>query len=77
MAPMARLAGIALDCPDAAALAKFYRERLELDVVFESEGFVALNGGGIFLTTQRIEDHRPPEWPNGHVPKQRCTSVSR
>lgn len=70
MAPMARLAGISLDCPEPAYLAAFYSELLELDIVFESADFVALNGSGIYLTMQRVEDHRAPDWPDGTVPKQ-------
>jgi hypothetical protein len=28
---------------------------------------VALKGAGIYLSTQRVEDHRPPKWPDGDV----------
>jgi catechol 2,3-dioxygenase-like lactoylglutathione lyase family enzyme len=70
MAPVARLAAVSLDSPDPVALASFYRELLGMDPVAESDDFVALKGTGIYLTTQRVEHHRVPEWPEGDVPKQ-------
>jgi hypothetical protein len=38
--------------------------------MFESEDFVALQAAGIYLTMQRVDGHRPPQWPDGDVPKQ-------
>jgi hypothetical protein len=70
MAPIARLAGVSLDCPDPPRLATFYSQLLELEVIVESEGFVALKSAGMYLTMQRVQEHRPPEWPEGGVPKQ-------
>jgi hypothetical protein len=70
MTPVARLAAVSLDSPDPVALASFYRELLGMDPVAESDDFVALKGTGIYLTTQRVENHRVPEWPEGDVPKQ-------
>jgi hypothetical protein len=29
-----------------------------------------LKAAGIFLTVQRVADHRPPDWPDGAIPKQ-------
>lgn len=66
----ARLGAVSIDCPDPAALGGFYREVLGLEVMFTSEDFVALKGAGVLLTFQRIADHRPPDWPDGPVPKQ-------
>ena len=70
MSPIARLAGVSLDSADPAALAAFYRDLLELDVVFEADDFIALKGAGIYLTTQRVAAHRAPDWPDDDVPKQ-------
>jgi len=70
MAPIARLAAVSLDCPDPPTLASFYRQLLELEVMIESEDFVALKGADLYLTMQRVDDHRPPSWPGGDVPKQ-------
>jgi Glyoxalase-like domain len=70
MVAIARLAAVSLDSNDPPALAAFYRELLDLEVMFETEDFVALKGAGILLTMQRVADHRPPDWPEGEVPKQ-------
>ncbi len=70
MAAIARLGAVSLDSPDPIGLSRFYGQLLDLEVMFESEDFVALKGGGILLTMQRVSDHRPPDWPSGPVPKQ-------
>jgi hypothetical protein len=70
MAPIARLAGVSLDCPDPKALASFYQALLDVEVMFETDDFIALKGAGVYLTTQRVEEHRPPDWPEALIPKQ-------
>ena len=70
MPPIARLAAVSLDSADPAALAGFYRELLGLETFFETEDFVVLKGGGILVTTQRVTDHEPPDWPTGPRGKQ-------
>jgi hypothetical protein len=70
MTAVARLAAVSLDSSDPAVLAEFYRQLLDLELMFESDDFVALKGAGVYLTTQRVEDHQPPTWPDAGVPKQ-------
>ncbi len=70
MAAVARLGGVSLDASDPRALATFYRELLELEVLLETEDVVALRGAGILLTAQRVGDHQPSSWPEDGVPKQ-------
>ncbi|MFI5036712.1 MAG: VOC family protein [Acidimicrobiales bacterium] len=70
MPRIARLGGVSLDCADPVVLAAFYRDLLELEVVLESDDFIALRGAGIYLTAQRVAAHRAPDWPRGEVPKQ-------
>ncbi len=70
MTAIARLAAISLDTPDPRGLAQFYATLLGLEVFFESDEFVALKSDSVFLTTQKVEDHRAPEWPDGVIPKQ-------
>ena len=70
MASIARLGAVSLDADDPRALAAFYRALLGLEVAVESGEFVALKGAGIWLTTQRVEGHRSPDWPESDVPKQ-------
>lgn len=65
-----RLAAISLDATDPSGLAGFYRDLLGVTVMFESEEFVALEGAGVLLTTQRVPDHRAPDWPDSGSPKQ-------
>lgn len=70
MPALARLAAISLDTDDPAALAGFYRELLGLEDYFASDDFVALKGGPVLLTFQRVAQHSPPTWPTGPAPKQ-------
>jgi catechol 2,3-dioxygenase-like lactoylglutathione lyase family enzyme len=65
-----RLGAVAVDCPDPAALGDFYREVLGLKVVLSTTDVVALEGSGFLLSFERVEDHRPPTWPGGQMPKQ-------
>ena len=67
---IARLAAVSLDTDDPAGLAEFYRQLLELRVMWESADFVALQGAGVILTMQRVAEHRAPDWPGAGVPKQ-------
>jgi hypothetical protein len=70
MKPIARLAGVSLDCRDPHELATFYRALLDLQVLVESDDLVALKGAGILVTTQRVAEHQEPDWPEVLVPKQ-------
>jgi Glyoxalase-like domain len=70
MTAIARLGAVALDAPDPARLARFYREALDLQIMFENDTFVALKGAGVILTIQQVPDLRPVTWPDGDVPKQ-------
>ncbi len=70
MAGDVRVGAVSVDCPDPAALGEFYKNVLDLQVMFSSDEFVALQGAGVLLTFQRVADHRPPTWPDGAVPKQ-------
>ena len=70
MTANARLGGVSLDGDDPKSLAQFWRDLLELEVMFESADFVALKGAGVLITTQRVADHQPPDWPETTVPKQ-------
>ncbi|MGA2969623.1 MAG: VOC family protein [Acidimicrobiales bacterium] len=70
MTPIARLAAISIDCADPQELATFYRALLDLEVMFETDDFIALKGAGIYLTAQRVDEHRVADWPDALVPKQ-------
>lgn len=65
-----RLGAVSVDCADPAELSDFYRDVLDLEVMFSTPDFVALQGAGCLLTFQRVADHQRPSWPAGPVPKQ-------
>jgi catechol 2,3-dioxygenase-like lactoylglutathione lyase family enzyme len=64
------LAAVALDSPDPQTLARFYRDILDAEIIWESDDFVALKAGKIALTVQRIADYQTPTWPENSIPKQ-------
>lgn len=70
MSTVARLAAVSLDTDDPAGLASFYKELLGLEDYFSSDDFVALKGGPVLLTFQRVHEHIKPTWPTGAAPKQ-------
>jgi catechol 2,3-dioxygenase-like lactoylglutathione lyase family enzyme len=65
---------VALDCPDPAALAGFYRELLGWDAPKDSDedDWVTLFNplGGARLAFQRVENFRAPQWPSQEHPQQ-------
>jgi hypothetical protein len=67
---VARLASIALDCSDPAALAAFWAELTGGEIAFTSEEFCAVKTDRGWLATVRVPDHEPPTWPDPAVPKQ-------
>ena len=70
MSAVARLAAVSLDTDDPAGLAFFYKKLLGLEDYFSSDDFVALRGGPVLLTFQRVLEHLRPTWPTGPAPKQ-------
>ena len=67
-----RLHHVVIDCPDPAALARFYSELLGLPVTYESDDWVVIapsdtNSG---LAFQLAPDHQPPQWPDRGRPQQ-------
>jgi catechol 2,3-dioxygenase-like lactoylglutathione lyase family enzyme len=74
MEPIARFAVVALDCPDARALASFYSQITgwEVDDGGEDDDWVELvaPGGGVTIAFQEVADHRPPDWPGSERPQQ-------
>jgi catechol 2,3-dioxygenase-like lactoylglutathione lyase family enzyme len=69
MTAIARLGAISLDAPDPAALARFYREILDIETFFESPDFVALKGASTLLTFHRVAGLPAASWPEGPFPK--------
>ena len=57
--PIARFAGVSLDCADPAALADFYLELLGGQVLWRSAGSAGLRVPGVVLVMQRVAEYRP------------------
>jgi len=67
---LARLGLVVLDCDDPHALADFWVELLDGEVVFTTDEIVAVRTDGGSLAAVRVADYRPPTWPDGVLPKQ-------
>jgi len=69
---LGRLHHLIVDCPDPAALARFYAALLGQPITYESDDFVVVadNDTTSGLGFQRAADHRPPTWPDPTIPQQ-------
>ncbi|MEU1877999.1 VOC family protein [Streptosporangium sp. NPDC020072] len=72
-----RLQCVVLDCPDVLELARFYRSLLGGVVnrpdprwAVDDDFSTLHTGSGLVLAFQRVEDHRPPRWPDSAHPQQ-------
>jgi len=65
-----RLGGIGLDCDDPVQLSTFWAALLDGEIVYSSEGVVVVKVGDLYLNAYRVDDHEPPTWPGGPLPKQ-------
>ena len=65
-----RIGAFALDCRDPIALATFYADLLGIEPGFTSENFAAIKTHGIWIAMHRVEDYRPPRWPDPDAPQQ-------
>lgn len=69
--PNTTLAGVTLDCPDAAALSTFYAELLGKPVTYSGEGMAMIGEDGAQpLMFQQVADYTPPRWPDPASPQQ-------
>jgi len=67
---IARFPSIVLDCPDPAALAKFYGAMLDWKVDISDDWAEVRADYGQCICFQPVEDYRPPVWPDQDVPQQ-------
>jgi glyoxalase superfamily protein len=67
---IARFPSIVLDCPDPAALAKFYGAMLDWKVDVSDDWAEIRADYGQCICFQQVEDYRPPVWPAQDVPQQ-------
>ena len=63
---------VTIDCPEPAALARFYGDLLEWPVPPGDGDMITLDppGGGTAITFQRAGDFVAPTWPDPAVPQQ-------
>ncbi|MDA8291563.1 MAG: VOC family protein [Actinomycetota bacterium] len=59
-----------MDCSDPSSLADFWAALVGGEVAFRSDQFCAVKTGTGWLAAVRVDDYRPPSWPDGTVPKQ-------
>ncbi len=68
---MLQLLGFIIDCPDPMKLAAFYSEVTGCAIMEgSSDNFAGITFGEVDLAFQRVEDYRPPRWPDDEHPKQ-------
>jgi predicted enzyme related to lactoylglutathione lyase len=68
---MLQLLGFIIDCPDPMKLAAFYSEVTGRAIMEgSSDNFAGITFGEVDLAFQRVEDYRPPRWPDDEHPKQ-------
>jgi hypothetical protein len=68
---IARLPLLAIDCPDPAALARFYGAMLDWKVdVISADRAAVCPEEGQSIVFHRVADHVPPTWPHQTRPKQ-------
>ncbi|WP_042425833.1 VOC family protein [Streptacidiphilus anmyonensis] len=74
---IAKLQCVVLDCADVAQLSRFYQSLLGGEVnrpdprwSLGAHWATLHSGNGFVLAFQRVEDHRPPQWPSPDRPQQ-------
>lgn len=66
-----RLADVAIDCPDGAALARFYADLLGMDLTYEGpEGAMLARDGRPAVVFQNVTAYTRPRWPDPVHPQQ-------
>ena len=67
---IARFPTVVLDCPDPAALARFYGAVLDWPVSKGDDWWEVRADYGQCLCFQQVDDYSPPEWPGQERPQQ-------
>lgn len=68
---MLQLLGLIIDCPEPLRLAAFYSKVTGRELMEGSDDDSAgIQFGEVGVTFQRVEDYRPPRWPDDEHPKQ-------
>lgn len=72
---IARFPTFVLDCPDPAALARFYATMLDWEVKESEDWFEIRAENGQCICFQQVTDYSPPEWPGQEKPQQMHVDV--
>ncbi|TDB70136.1 VOC family protein [Micromonospora sp. KC723] len=68
---MLQLTDFIIDCPDPMKLAAFYSELTGRPIKEDSDDqWAGIPFGEVELAFQRVDDYRPPRWPDDEHPKQ-------
>lgn len=67
---IARYPSVVFDCPDAAALARFYGEVLDWPVSVDGDWADIRADHGQCICFQQVQDYRAPQWPGQETPQQ-------
>ncbi|GHG59292.1 glyoxalase [Sinomonas cellulolyticus] len=68
---IARFPNVVIDCPDPAALARFYAALLDWTVEEASAGWGQIRADhGQCISFQGVEGYQAPQWPGQEVPQQ-------
>jgi catechol 2,3-dioxygenase-like lactoylglutathione lyase family enzyme len=68
--PVMGLFGVAIDAPDAVALARFYAALLGAEVGYEGPEGALVTGDSGSVMFQQVSDYNPPRWPDPAYPQQ-------
>ncbi|MFI6322156.1 VOC family protein [Nonomuraea sp. NPDC050556] len=63
MSDAIRLTSVAINCPDASALAAFYADITAGTVTVDGEHWATVEGPGGRIDFQTVPGHTPPTWP--------------
>ncbi|MFL6140273.1 MAG: VOC family protein [Labedaea sp.] len=66
----ASLGMIGIDCANPGVLADFYHQLIGWPIMAKETGYAMIQSGDIPIIFWRIEDYRPPTWPDADTPKQ-------
>jgi predicted enzyme related to lactoylglutathione lyase len=73
---IARFPCLVIDCPDAAALARFYGTMLDWKITVSPNWAEIRADYGDCICFQQVEDYTPPQWPGQQVPQQTHLDVN-
>ncbi|HET9128229.1 MAG TPA: VOC family protein [Propionibacteriaceae bacterium] len=67
---IARYPNVVIDCPDAAALGRFYANLLDWKLETDAGWADIRADNGNCISFQQVEDYLPPDWPGQLSPQQ-------